>query len=128
MRTDRQQAVAIGAAIAGAVGSSAFVLYVGRRNSAHWLIALFVLWVSSPFVLLAYLTGLAQLWTVRARTIVSLATIGLAVITLAFYGTVVLGPPRPKPASNFLIVPAVSWLAIVTGIAIARLRRAPHPG
>ncbi len=124
MRTDRQRALAIGVALAGAVGSTAFVLYVGRRNSAHWLIALFVLWVSSPFLLLAYLTGIAQFWTMRARTILSLATIGLAVVTLAFYGSVVWGPPRPKPAATFLIVPAVSWLAIVTGMAIAHLH--PH--
>jgi hypothetical protein len=126
MRKDRGRAIAMIAALVGALGSSALVLYVGRRNSSHWLIALFVLWVSSPFALLAYLGELAKLWTARARTLHCAVTIGLALITLAVYGNVVFGAPRPKPAAPFLIVPSLSWLAIAIGIAIARRRRSPN--
>jgi hypothetical protein len=123
--SDIWRAVAIGTAVAGAIGSSAIVLYVGRRNSSHLLIALFVLWVSSPFGFVAYLSGIAQLWRVRTRTILYLTTIALSLVTLALYGRVVFGPPRPKPASTFLVVPAASWLVLSTGVAIARLRRTP---
>jgi hypothetical protein len=108
--------------LAGAAGSIACVLYVGRYNRSHLLIAMFVLWVGSPFVALAYLSGIARIWTARARTLLVVVTIGATLLSLWRYTNVVFGPPRPKPASTFLIVPTVSWLVLTTAIAIAYRR------
>ena len=51
--------------------------------------------------------------------------LALTLGSLAVYGVVALGPPRPKPAFVFLVVPLASWLliAIVLAIAVRRSGR-----
>lgn len=86
------------------------MLYAGHRNNSRLLLLLFALWVVSPFV--------ALIWTnMVSQRSVSTVTLILTPVSLAIYAYVALGPPRPKIAFFFLVVPAASWLLI----AAARL-------
>jgi hypothetical protein len=99
--------VALIAAVAGAAASEILMFHVGRHNSSWVLMALFAVWVLAPFA--------ALIWVVivtRRRTVFCLATLAIILVSLAIYGDVALGPPRPKPAGMFLIVPLMSLLMI----------------
>jgi hypothetical protein len=92
-------------AAAGAFGSVAAVLWVGRRNPSLILMAMFVIWVALPFWGLVY----ARL----AHWVALVVVAG----SLAIYGYVALGPPRAQVAKWFLLTPAVSWAVILAVIA-----------
>jgi hypothetical protein len=81
--------------------------------------ALFTIWVLSPFVALVLAEVVAKRWSVLARATLHGVMLIVTLGSLAIYGSVALGPPRPKPAFMFLVVPLVSWLlgAIAVGIA-----------
>ncbi|HWC64447.1 MAG TPA: hypothetical protein VG777_00075 [Thermoanaerobaculia bacterium] len=110
---------ALAAATLGAAGSVALMLRAGRGNPSRVLILMFVVWVLSPFVLCVAADLLGKRWPASARMALHAATIVVALVTLAVYGGVVLGPPRPKIARFFLLVPPASVLfaAIVVGAA-----------
>ena len=117
-------AVAIAAA-AGAAGSVGLMLYVGRRNPSRILLALFVTWVLSPFIALVLADLVSKRWPVRTRTALYVLALVLTLGSVAIYADVAFGPPRPKPAFLFLVVPLASWLliAIVVGIAAIKSGR-----
>src|SRR5713101_3759201 len=73
------RAAALAAVVAGATGSLALMLYVGRRNPSRMLLLLFTLWVLSPFVGLALAAGRAQPWSVATRSTIHLVTLIVAV-------------------------------------------------
>jgi hypothetical protein len=101
-----------------------FMLRVGHRNKSIVLLAMFALWDIAPFVGLLVAHRVSRGWASTARTTLDWVTLLVALASLAIYGVVALGPPRPKPASWFLIVPVASWLLIggVLWIA-ARVKR-----
>jgi hypothetical protein len=113
------------AVVAGAVGSTALTVYVGRGGSSHILMGLFVLWVLSPFVGLTVADVVSQSWPMAARATLYGAMLVVTLVSLACYGDVAFGPPRPQPAFMFLVVPLGSWLlgAIAAGIAALLSRR-----
>ena len=53
------------------------------------------------------------------RRLMLIVTLG----SLAIYGYVALSPPRPKPASVFLLVPLGSWMLMGIVLVIAGFRR-----
>ena len=111
------RAVGLIAVAAGAVGSIGFMLRAG--NPPLFLRVLFAVWVLSPFVALLFAHVVSKRWPVLTRaTLYSLMVI-VTVGSLAFYGNVVFGPPRPKPASVFLLVPLGSWLLMTIAVSIA---------
>ena len=112
-------AIALIARVVGAIGSIAFMLFVGRHNSSRLLLLAFATWVLSPFAMLTWASVVSQWWSTRTRTALYLVTILVALGSLAIYGAVALGPPRPKPAALFLLVPPASWLVIAFAIAAA---------
>jgi hypothetical protein len=113
------------AVLAGAVGSLGFLLRAGRRTP-RFLLILFVFWVLSPFLALAWANLVSRRWSVVTRAILHSVTLVLALGSLAIYGLVVLGPPRAKPAAVFLMVPLASWLLLATVVPIAaRIFRRP---
>src|SRR5436309_5580415 len=60
--------VALIAALVGALGSVGLVLQVGRRkHSPRLLLALFVIWVLSPFVALVVANIASKSWSVRSE-------------------------------------------------------------
>jgi hypothetical protein len=118
---------ALGAAVAGAIGSVVFTLMVGRHNQSWILMGLFIVWVLAPFIAFGLADRLSRRWSVPTRTALYWITLIVALGSLLIYGTVALGPPRPKPAAVFLMVPLGSWLlalVIVPLVAIISRRRA----
>jgi hypothetical protein len=103
----------------GAAGSIASTIYAGRHNRSHLLIALFVAWVLSPFVLLGGASRVSKQWSDRSKAALYCVSLVLALAPLVIYGYVALGPPRPQQAFAFLVVPAASWLLIAIALAIA---------
>lgn len=108
------------AVLAGAVGSLGFLLRAGRRTP-RLLLALFVFWVLSPFVALAWANVVSKRWPVVTRAALYTVMLVLTLGSLAIYGAVVLGPLRAKPAFVFLVVPLASWLLIAIVVPIAAL-------
>lgn len=107
--------------LAGAVGSFGLMLHVGRRQRSLILIGLFTVWELSPFVALVCAHVVSKHWTVFTRSTLCGAMLVLTLGSLAIYGNVALGPPRPQPAFVFLVVPLVSWLLIAIVLPIAAL-------
>lgn len=117
---------ALTAVLIGAVGSLALMLRVGRHNPSVLLMAMFTLWVVAPFVALGWAHRRSARWPDLTRQAMQVVTFVVALGSLAIYGQVAFGPPRPTPAAAFLLVPAGSWLlvaiAAVVGAVVARLR------
>jgi uncharacterized protein YneF (UPF0154 family) len=119
------------AVMGGAAGSVAIMLRVGHRNDStipFILLVLFTGWVLSPFVALLLVE---RVWKHRPpltqktlHRLMLIVTLG----SLAIYGYVAWSPPRPKPASGFLLVPLGSWLLMGTVLVIAALRSSRRPG
>src|ERR1700687_2078235 len=95
---------------AGAVGSIGFMLRAGHRNPSRPLLILFAIWVLSPFVAMLFATILSKDWSALTRTTLYGVMLVLTVSSLSIYGDVALGPPRPKNAFAFVVVPLASWL------------------
>ena len=114
---------------AGAVGSLGFMLLAGHRNPSRILLALFAIWVLSPFVALVLADIVSKDWSVFTRATLYVVMLVLTVISLGIYGDVALGHPRTKTAFAFVVVPPASWLLIVITTSIAALiarRRSPR--
>src|SRR5207248_5193 len=77
-------------------------------NNSRLLILAFAIWVMSPFVGFLMADARAARWSSPARTTLHGTMLLVTAATLAIYGVVALGPPRPKPASFFLVVPPAS--------------------
>src|SRR5260370_34445122 len=92
--------------LAGATGSFAFMLRVGRHNPSRILIILFSVWVLAPFAASIF----SMRWAAFSRTPLYIVMLVMALGSPAIYGYVAYGPPRPQPAFAFLAVPFVSWL------------------
>src|SRR5258705_13541433 len=114
------------AAVVGAVGSMALMLYAGRANQHILVTVLFVFWVLAPFVALAWADRMSVRWSVVARTALQGMTLAITVGSLAIYLLRVLRPPRTAGAFVFVAVPVGSCLlaAIVVAIAALLSRRA----
>lgn len=109
------------AVLAGAVGSFGLMLHVGRRQQSLILIGLFTVWALSPFVALVCAHVVSKHWSVLTRSTLYGVMLVLALGSLATYGNVALGPPRPQPAFVFLVVPLASWLLIAIALPISAL-------
>ena len=124
----RIRSAALIAALAGAAGSFGLMLYAGRHQRSLILIGLFTVWDLSPFAALVYAHMASKDWSVLTRATLYGVMLVLAVGSLAIYGDVALGPPRPQPAFIFLVVPLASWLLIsivlpITATISGRLSR-----
>lgn len=122
--TSKVRIAALIALLVGAVGSVGFMLHVGRRNDSKLLLVSFALWVLSPFVILVLADVVSKHWPVHRPTLYSVMLL-LTLDSLAIYGNVALGPPRPKPAFAFVVVPPASWLIIAIAALISRLAQKP---
>ena len=118
--------VAVAAAGAGSVG---LTLRAGQ-TAPPLLLALFVLWVLSPFVGLAWANMVSHRWSVITRATVWCVSLVIALISLAVYGGVVLPPAGSPHAFVYVIVPPGSWLLLAIAVAAAALvsRRRSHRG
>jgi uncharacterized membrane protein YidH (DUF202 family) len=86
----------------------------------------FVVWILSPFVVLAWAASASSRWSALTRTTLDVVTLVITLGSLAMYGSVVwrsAGSPR-GPA--FVAVPPASWLLIAVALGIAALA-SRHP-
>lgn len=123
------RAVALLAVVTGAVGSVGLMLRAGR-SAPRLLLVLFVIWVLSPFVALAWANMVSKRWSVLTRATLSCVTLVITLGSLVIYGDVVLPPAGSPRAFVFVVVPPGSWLlmAIVVPIAALISRRLSHRG
>lgn len=92
---------------------------IGHRQRSVLLIVMFLGWVLSPYVALGVLTVRARRWTPSARATVRFAALLISFAALVRYAWVVVWPLTARPASTFLIVPLVSWVAIGVATVVA---------
>lgn len=83
--------------------------------------ALFAIWVVSPFLVLLLACARSSRWADLTRATLSILTLVLTPVSLAIYANVALGAPRQKLAFVFVVMPPASWLSIAILIAIAAL-------
>lgn len=103
--------------IIGAIGSLGFMFHTGRNNPSVVLMALFTVWVLSPYVVLLVLDGISTRWTDAARRILYGLMLFLTLFSLLGYSGVLI-PSAAKPAFVFLVVPLISLGLIVLIIPI----------
>jgi hypothetical protein len=101
------------------------MLIAGHRNDSRILLALFAIWVLSPFVALVLANLISKRWSVLTRATLHGVMLILTMGSLAIYGNMVSTPPGSKLAVPFLVVPLGSWLliTIVTPMAALLSRR-----
>jgi hypothetical protein len=107
------------AVLAGALGSVGLMLRAG--HPPLFLRVLFAIWVLSPFAVLVFAHSVSKRWSVFTRAALYGVMLAVTLGSLAIYGVVALGPPRPKPAFVFVLVPPASWLLAAIIIPIAAL-------
>ena len=114
--------------LAGAVASVGFMLHAGRRNDSYLLLFLFAFWVLSPFMGLVGVWAVSMRWSASIRTTLYVTMPAVALVSAAIYGDVALGPPRPRTAFLFIVVPPAAWLvsAVMVATAILVSRRREH--
>jgi len=127
---DRLHGAAQVAAVVGAVGAVALMLYAGRANQHILVTVLFVFWVLAPFVALAWADRMSVRWSVVTRTALHWMTVVITMGSLAIYVQRVLRPPRTTGAFVFVAVPVASCLLAAIAVAVAALlsRRSVPPG
>jgi hypothetical protein len=83
--------------------------------------ALFTVWVLTPFAALSSAQAAAMRWPSRSRLAIHGVTLAVTLLSLVIYGNVVFGPPRPQPAAWFVVLPPASCVAIAIVVAAAKL-------
>jgi len=108
------------AVVAGAVGSLALMLLAGR-STPRLLLAGFVLWILSPFVILAWADRVFVRWSALTHTTLDLVTLVITLGSLAIYGAVVVRSTGSPRGAAFVAVPPASWLLTAMAVGIAAL-------
>ncbi len=115
----------------GAAGSVVFLLRAGR-NTPRFLLALFVIWVLSPFAALAWASMVSKRWAVPTRTALHCVALVITLGSLATYAGLFPPPAGSRPAFVFVAAPPGSWLLmaiVVPTVAwISRRRRRQQLG
>ncbi len=116
------RAAALIAVLAGAAVSVGLMLHVGRRkHSPRLLLALFAIWVLSPFVALVFANVASKRWSVITRATLYGGMLLLMLGSFAIYGDAALAPLSANTVPVFVIVPPASWLLIAIVVPIAAL-------
>jgi hypothetical protein len=114
------RAMALLAVTAGAVGSLGLMLRADQRTP-RFLLVIFVFWVLSPFVVLAWANVVSRRWPVLTRAALYGVTLIIAFGSLACYGKLILPPAGSPRAFMFVAVPPASWLLMALVVSIAAL-------
>ena len=125
------RAAALIAVVVGAVGSVGLTLRDGR-SAPRFLLVLFVIWVLSPFVALAWANIVSKRWSLLTRSTLHVVTLIITLSSLAIYGRFVSPPAGTAHAFVFVAVPPASWLLMAIAVPIAafisRRRSSRRPG
>ncbi len=109
--------------ILGAVAALALTLYTGRNNHSVLLVAMFAVWVLSPFAGFLFAARLAQRTRRGIAAVIPASAIIVTICSVAIYAAIAFSPHRPTTAFAFLAVPAASWLALGPLLIAARFSR-----
>jgi hypothetical protein len=113
------------ALLVSAAGSLGLMLRAGRQNPSRLLLALFALWVLSPFLALVWANMVSRGWSALARGALYVVILVVILGSLAIYGAQAFGHIAAKTGFVFLAVPAASWLLIAVVVAMATMTRGP---
>ena len=100
-------------AIIGATGSLALLVIAGR-GTPTLLLVLFIGWVALPFAALAVADFYADRWSRFVGLGLLATSILIAAASLFIYSYFTFRPPSTTPARTWLLVPAASWLVIIS--------------
>src|SRR3954447_12007675 len=109
---------ALAANVVGAVGAIAFLLYA-KQHPPKLLLAMFVVWVLSPYVGLSVGSSVSKRWKTGTRTALYGTTILIALGSLTVYAADALWPRKAQPAFVFVLVPPAAWLLAITVVTVA---------
>jgi uncharacterized membrane protein YsdA (DUF1294 family) len=117
---------ALVALIAGAAGSIGLFLHA-KQHPPPLLVALFVIWVLSPFAALAVTHRVSKRWAPGTQATLYVVTLFVALASLLIYGDDALHHRTAHPAFVYVAVPPASVLASVVAILIAALVAKRNP-
>jgi hypothetical protein len=114
------RAAALTAVVTGAVGSLGLMFRADQRTP-RFLLVIFVFWVLSPFVALAWANVVSKGWPALIRATLYCVTFVITLGSLAIYGKLVLPPAGSPRAFVFVAVPPAAWLLMKVVVSIAAL-------
>ena len=117
---DHLRVVSLIAVVIGGVGAIGLFLGAGGSKS-RLLLVLFVIWMLSPFVALAWANIVSKHWAVLTRATLYGSTLILTLASLAAYGGFISPPEKSPRAFMFVVVAPLSWLLMVIVVPIAAL-------
>lgn len=117
---DRLRGVALMVVAAGAAGSLGLMFRADQRTP-RFLLVLFVIWILSPFVALAWANMVSKRWPVLTRATLYGVTLVITLGSLAFYGKFISPPAGSPRAFVFVAVPPASWLLMAIVVSAAAL-------
>jgi hypothetical protein len=82
---------------------------------------IFVFWVLSPFLALAWADRVSKRWSVPTRATLHSVMLVITLASLAIYAYDALRPRTAQPAFVFVVVPPASWLLAAIVVAMAAL-------
>jgi hypothetical protein len=110
--------------------SVGLMLRACRFNDSGVALALIAIWILSPLIGLALADIVAARWVIFRRATVHYLILVVASGAIIIYGIDAFVPLSPRRGFPYALVPAVSWLLIVTVLVFAAVRthaRAKNP-
>jgi len=103
----------------GAAGAVALFLRQAQRTPAL-VIAGFIVWMLSPFVIVGWAYLISARWATATRTALDAVALVVSIGSLAAYGQVIDITPRGAAnAFRFVAVAPASWLLIAVALSFA---------
>ncbi len=108
------------AMMVGAAVSLGCMFWTGQHNRSAILVALFTVWVASPYVGLILARRSVRWSSYAAQAMVYGLIFLVAIGSPVFYGSAAFGLHWSKPALPFLAAPLTAWL--LTGLVLIVVR------
>ena len=105
--------------LVGTIGSLYFMFTAGSHQKSIVLLVLFTAWVLSPFIGLFVANQLSKPLSAKIHTLIYWTIVLVSVGSLTIYSGA-LPSSQTKPAFNFLVVPFLSWLVLLTVFFIVK--------
>lgn len=110
--------------VGGAAASLALMFRTAHPPTV--LAVMFIGWVTSPFAAIAAGLLLAPRWPRWPSRPLYVMAVIVTAGALAAYSHLIPMPAGSRPAAVFLIVPFVSWLLLLAGLALAAVLTRRH--
>ena len=110
--------------IVGVIGANALMLYRGRHNAHLDITLLFIVWVTAPYLALAWAIERSRAWPASLQNALDWVAILITVVILAGFAYVAFGAV-PKVTLIVLLPPLA--FALVAALYLAALMRSKVP-